>query len=231
MPLTRSAAPRRLALIRLAIVPTVAVVALLTAWKLGYFSLEHRQRLAALVHDLRQVQGTQVVYVLLDALVLALVLPATIPSVVGGAMFGWVQGALLAWLGSIAGTVLSWVLARRIARAPAKRIFGDHRLLRELKEHESVLSLLRLRILPVAPFATLDYVAGIAGVRLWPLLAATMIGILPSVIAYTYVGAEIMRGIAAGKAASHRALWVAGGVTAAMLLVSAVPALARRLRR
>ena len=229
--LTHRAPARSLALIRLAIVPVAAGTALLIAWKLGYFRLDHRQRLVDVVHGLQQVRATEVVFVALDAMVLALVLPATIPSVVGGALFGWWKGALLAWLGALLGTTLSHFLARRIARKPVKRLFGEHRLLRELRDRDSVLALLRLRILPLAPFATLDYVCGIAGVSLRRLLVATMIGYLPSVIAYTYVGSAIMRGIAAGNDASHRALWVAGIVTAAMLLASAVPALVHRLRR
>jgi uncharacterized membrane protein YdjX (TVP38/TMEM64 family) len=221
---------RNLSLIRLAIVPVVAVVALVTAWKLGYFSLEHRERLLHFVQELRRLPGTQAVYVLFYALLIALVLPATIPSIVGGALFGWWEGAFLAWLGALAGTTLSHLLARHIARKPARRLFGEHRLLRELKDHDDVLSLLRLRILPIAPFAVLDYAAGVAGVRLRQLLMATMVGILPSVVAYTYVGSEIIRGIAEGNNAAHRALWVAAAVTVGMMVVSAVPALLQRLR-
>lgn len=218
-----------MAMLRLAIVPVIAIAATITAWKLGYFRLDHRQQLvgaAARFHDL---PWSEVWYVVIYALAIAVVLPATIASLVGGAVFGLWEGALLAWGGALAGTLLTHALARYIARAPMRRLFGEHRLLRMLREHDDVMALLRLRILPVAPFAVLDYVAGVAGASLLRLLIATAIGILPSVVAYAYVGHALMRGLAEGQA-SHRALWTAGIITVSMMLLSGLPYLLKRWR-
>jgi uncharacterized membrane protein YdjX (TVP38/TMEM64 family) len=217
-------------LLRLGAVPLGVVVALVVAWKLGYFELERRRELAAAVERLRGVPGVETIYVAAFAVAIAIVLPAWIMSLLGGALFGAWQGAILAWLGALGGTVLAHVLARYVVRTPMRRLFGEHRLLRQLREHDDVMSLLRLRIMPVAPFAVLDYVAGVSGVSLPRLVLATMLGIIPSVIAYTYVGSELMRGIISQNDASRTALWIAGGVTVGMLLVSLTPGLIRRLR-
>ena len=219
-----------LPLLRLAIIPVVVIGGLVTAWKLGYFDIERRQHLSDVAKGLHALQYTEAIYVALYALAIVLLLPSTVGSLVGGALFGAVEGGLLAWLGALAGTVVAHLLARHVARAPMQKMFGQHRLLRRLKEHDDILELLRLRILPVAPFATLDYVAGVAGVSLPRLLLATMIGALPSVVAYAYVGSQLMRGIATRTDASHRALWVAGVVSVVMLLLSVVPGLIQRLR-
>lgn len=216
--------------LRVAALPVVVIVAVLVAWKLGYFELDRRQRLYDTVQRLRVLPGIEVVYVAAYALAVAICLPAAVATLLGGAIFGAWIGALLAWLGAVAGTVLAHLLARSVARAPLKRLFGEHRLLRQLKDHDDVVALLRLRILPVAPFAVLDYVAGVAGVSLSRLLLATMLGVIPSVVAYTYVGAELLRGIVSKSEASHRALWIAGGVTVLMLLLSVAPRLWQKVR-
>ena len=216
--------------LRLAIVPAVVVVAVFAAWKLGYFDLDKRRQLAETVAHVKGMPGAEVVYILAFAVAIAMVLPAWIAALVGGALFGTWKGALLAWLGALAGTIGTHLLARHVARAPMKKVFGEHRLLRVLREHDDVMELLRLRIMPVAPFAVLDYVAGVAGVSLRRLLLATMLGVVPSVIAYTYVGSELIRGMVTQSQASHRALWIAGAVTVGMLIISVVPGLLRWMR-
>ena len=205
-------------------------VALFTAWKLGYFDLDKRRQLAEAVVRLKGVPGAEVVYILAFAVAITMVLPAFIVSLVGGALFGVWKGALLAWIGALAGTVGAHLLARHVARAPMRKVFGEHRLLRVLREHDDVMELLRLRIMPVAPFAVLDYVAGVAGVSLRRLMLATMLGVVPSVVAYTFVGSELIRGLVTQSQASHRALGIAVGVTVGMLLVSVVPGMLRWMR-
>jgi uncharacterized membrane protein YdjX (TVP38/TMEM64 family) len=216
--------------LRVAALPVVVVASLLVAWRLGYFDLERRQHLVGVVEHIRLWPWAETAYVIAYAIAITLCLPAAVATILGGAVFGAWKGALFAWIGSMVGTVLAHVLARTIARGPVKRLFGEHRYLRELKNRDTVLALFRLRLLPVAPFAVLDYVAGVAGVSLRRLMLATMIGIVPSVVAYTYVGAELLKGIISQGEASHRALWIAGGVSIAMFVLSIVPTVMQKLR-
>jgi uncharacterized membrane protein YdjX (TVP38/TMEM64 family) len=215
---------------RLILVPTLVLATVLIAWRLGYFRLDHRQRLAESALQLHAIRWSEAFYVLLYTVAISAMLPAAVMTLLGGAVFGAWEGAVLAWLGSIGATCLAHLLARRILRSAVQRTLGEHRLLRRLRERADILALFQLRILPVAPFATLDYIAGIAGVALRRLVAATALGVIPSVVAYSFVGASLMRGIRAGERTSHQALWIAGGVTALMLLLSLVPMLVQRLR-
>jgi uncharacterized membrane protein YdjX (TVP38/TMEM64 family) len=216
--------------LRLATLPVVVIVAVLVAWKLGYFQLDHRREMVGTVQHLRGLRWAEVAYVFAYGLAITVVLPATIVTLLGGAMFGAWMGAALAWGGALVGTLFTHLLARYVARTPMRRLFGEHRLLRQLRENDTVAGLLRLRVLPVAPFAVLDYVAGVAGVSLRRLLVATALGVIPSVVAYAYVGAELMKGIESGNDASHRALWIAGIVTLAMLVFSVAPRILRKFR-
>ena len=228
---TTPSSGRIVLLLRVLVLPALIVGAIVAAWKLGYFDLDHRQELLQRVERWRNVPGAELVFIAAFSLAVVLCLPITVVTVLGGAVFGGWMGAVLAWTGAEIGTVAAHLLARRIARRPLQRLFGEHRLLRYLRESDTVLALFRLRVIPVAPFGVLDYVAGIANVSLRRLLLATAAGVLPSVVAYAWVGSELLAGLVNESDASRRALWVAGGVSVGMLLVSAIPQLVRRLKR
>jgi uncharacterized membrane protein YdjX (TVP38/TMEM64 family) len=221
---------KMLAIIRLAVLPAIVLIAVLVAWKLGYFEMDRRQSLLATVQRLRMVHLIQIWFVLAYAILITLCIPATVATLLGGAVFGSWKGALLAWVACLIGTVLSHWLARSVARKPIQRLFGEHKLMRQLKEQDGVMPLIKLRVIPVAPFAVLGYIAGIAGVSLQRLLLATAIAMIPSVYAYSYVGAELITGMTSADDASKRALWIAGAVTVTMLVVSLIPGIYRRLR-
>lgn len=218
------------ALLRVAALPAIVVIALLVAWKLGYFELDRRQQLLDTVQGLRMRDGIQLWFVVIYAILITLCLPANVATVLGGAIFGSWKGALLAWVASLLGTILAHWLSRSVARKPIRRLFGEHKLLRQMKDNDGVLPLLRLRIIPVAPFAVLGYIAGIAGVSLRRLLVATAIAVIPSMFAYSYVGAELMTGMTSPDDVSKRALWIAAAVTVGMLLVSIIPGIVKKVR-
>lgn len=221
---------RLLHILRVLLLPAIALIASFAAYKLGYFDLDRRRELAAFVERNRELPVIQLVYVAGYALVALLCLPAVVATILGGAFFGWFWGGVLAWCGQIIGTTLTHTLSARIARRPFQRLFGNHRLLRQLRNDVGVIGLFRLRILPVAPFGVFAYVAGIAGLSLTKLLVATAVGMLPSIVAYGYVGTQLMRGLI-DPGSTDRALRVAGYVTLAMLVISVIPLVVGRMRR
>ena len=222
--------PRARAMLRLSIMPVITMGAIALAWHLGYFDLDKRERLLTPMHVLGSAWWGMPFYLVAYVLVVLLGLPATVLNVLSGALFGAVRGALLAWSGAMLGTVVAHLVALSIGRGAVQRLFGKHSLLDKLKKNSDVWTMLRLRVLPVAPFGVLDYVAGLAGVPLRPLLIATAIGVTPVVCAYAYVGQTLRRALETGYDASDRAFWIAGAVTAGMAAVSIVPALVHWLQ-
>jgi uncharacterized membrane protein YdjX (TVP38/TMEM64 family) len=201
------------------------------AWKYGYFNLDRARDAARLVEQMRAVPAAEGIYLAAYALAAALCLPVVVMTIIGGAFFGPVFGALFAWIGALGGTVVTHQLAARIAKAPLRRMFGEHRLLRQLRNDADVLALFRMRIVPLAPFGVFAYVAGLAGVSLLRLVLASALALIPSVVAYAYVGSELIRGITSDPQAAGRALRVAGYVTIAMFGIAIVPWLINRMRR
>jgi uncharacterized membrane protein YdjX (TVP38/TMEM64 family) len=220
---------RLLHIARLLLLPGIVIIASYAAYRLGYFELDRRRELAAFVARNRELPVIQLVYVAGYTLVALLCLPAVVATILGGAFFGWFWGGVLAWCGQIVGTTLTHTLSARLARRPFQRIFGHHRLLQQLRNDVGILGLFRLRVLPIAPFGVFAYVAGIAGLSLTKLLIATAVGMLPSIVAYSYVGTQLMRGLV-DPGSTERALRVAGYVTLAMLAISMLPLLFRKSR-
>jgi uncharacterized membrane protein YdjX (TVP38/TMEM64 family) len=216
--------------LRLTLLPGLVAVALLIAWRLGYFELAQREHLVALIRRARQTSWAGVLYVIAYALAATIGLPTTVLSIVGGALFGVARAVVFAWAGAMVGTLVAYTLARSIGKGPVQRFLGRHHLLDLLGKRSDFWALLRLRVLPVAPFAVLDYAAGLAGVSLRPLLLATAIGILPSLTVYTYVGSELVTGFLTGGEAKFRALWIAGSVSLVMICISLVPTVIRKIR-
>ncbi len=221
---------RTRALIRLAILPAVVVLAVIVAWRLGYFELGRREQFLAIIRNAETTPWAPAVYVVSYTLIVALGLPATVFSILGGAIFGAVEGLVLAWTGAMVGTVVAHTMARSVGKKPVTRLLGNHRLLRKLRERADVRTLVRLRVLPLAPFGVLDYVAGLAGVSLRTLLLATAIGIVPGTAAYTYAGDQARTGLEDPGAAGRRALFIAGLVTIAVSGIALAPSVVSKLR-
>lgn len=217
--------------LRLAILPVVVVISLVIAWRLGYFDLAEQERLAGLIRLARETAWAAPLYVLLYAVAATVGLPTTPMSIVGGALFGALRGLPLAWTAEMVATVTSYTLARSVGQRPVRRFLGRHHLLERMRQRSDFSTLLRLRVLPVAPFAVLDYVAGLAGVSIRVLLLATAVGILPSVTVYAYVGDELATGLGETGVARFRSLWIAGALTFVMVLISMSPTVIHRLRR
>jgi uncharacterized membrane protein YdjX (TVP38/TMEM64 family) len=226
----RRASRVRVAL-RLGVLPALIAVALVIAWRHGYFDLARREELVALIRRGRGTSWAGVLYVAVYVLAATVGLPITVLSIVGGALFGAPRGFVLAWIGAMIGTLTAYALARSIGERSTRRFLGRHHLLDRLRKRSDFWALVRLRVLPVAPFAVLDYLAGLLGVSLRALLLASAVGVLPTVGAYTYAGAELVRGLEQAGEARFRAFWIAGGVTLVMICVSLLPAVIRHFRR
>ena len=221
------ATSKSFSIIRLAVLPVIVGLALFVAWRMGFFQLDRRQTLLETVEQLRSTRGTGLVFVALFAAGVTLCLPANIGTLLAGAVFGVWRGGVLTLAGSLLATTMAYWLARTVARKPVLRLFGENRLLRALKENDGTLALFRLRVLPVAPFAVLSYLAGVAAVSQRRLLLATLLAGIPSAFAYGYAGSELLRGITSSREASQRALFIAGGVTLGMLLLSLLAGVVR----
>lgn len=123
-----------------------------------------------------------------------LLIPASIPTLAAGVLFGVVKGSIVAMIGGTAGAAAAYWVGRLMARDwVARRIARSRRftaLDNAVDEHGlKVVALSRLS--PIAPYAILNYVFGLTKVPFWKYLLGTVIGVMPGMILYVYVGAGL----------------------------------------
>ncbi len=112
-------------------------------------------------------------------------------------MFGLWKGFLAVSAGATLGAALAFLVARSIARdrieAMAKRNDKFRRIDSAIGKRGAKLIFL-LRLSPVIPFNLSNYFYGLTGVKFWPYVLASWIGMMPGTLLYVYIGV-------AGKAA------------------------------
>ena len=183
--------------------------------------------LAAGLDMLRALPGAPAVFIGVYALATALALPGSVLTIAGGAVFGFGWGAVLNTIAANIGASAAFLLARALGREGIQRIV-DSRLqgLNRATAEHGFLGLLILRLVPLVPFNALNFGSGLTDLKWRDYAVATVIGILPGTLVYTFFADALVQGSTdAGQAARTR-LWIAGGLLVALSLI---PLAARKL--
>lgn len=138
-----------------------------------------------------------VVYVVGVVIAELLWLPRMWGLLAAGMLFGPVVGGLLSIVADLTGGALCFLLARGggrryiaelLARRPRAAKITDL-----LARRRGLLTLVVLRVCPVAHYTLVSYAAGLAGVS-WPtFLAGTALGLVPGALLYPIAGAAALR--------------------------------------
>lgn len=134
-------------------------------------------------------------------------LPSWPVTMAAGAEYGAVTGTLLSLLGGMLGASVNLLLARHLGQGWVRRTLGDVWIDRAGSLgplHFLVLSLFG-RLIPVASFDVVAYVAGLGKISLPLFLGVAAIGQAPALFAYAYFGQDLT---AAGRASLWGSLLV-----------------------
>lgn len=137
-----------------------------------------------------------VLFVLLQVLVTITPLPRTVFSVAAGVLFGTPWGLCLTVLATTVAAVAAYTLVRWFG-APLAARHADRaqvRWLRARLDRSGLLAVVSLRLIPVMPFAVLNYASGLARVRPAAFVVGTVIGVLPGTIAVVVLGDAVTSG-------------------------------------
>ena len=131
------------------------------------------------------------------AVATVLLAPGSILTIGAGFAFGLSKGFLAVSAGSTLGAALAFLVARSIAREKVEATAKGNEKFREIdkaigKQGAKLIFLLRLS--PLIPFNLSNYFYGLTGVRFWPYVLVSWIGMMPGTLLYVYIGV-------AGKAA------------------------------
>jgi len=144
-------------------------------------------------------------------------LPAWPVTVAAGAQYGPVAGTLYCLVGGTLGAAINFALARRLGQPLVMRHLGQKWVDAAGKLtplHFLILSLFG-RLIPIASFDMVAYVAGIARISLPAFLGVAMVGQAPAYLAYAWFGSDLAAASRAGLASSALlilfVLLIAGG--------------------
>lgn len=142
----------------------------------------------------REYAGTGLLGALGFALVYAalslLPLPATVFTLAAGAVFGLARGLPIVVLGATIGAVVAFYLGSVLGRDAVQLVTGARlQTLDRYLTRRGFWAVLAARLVPIVPFAALNYLSGLTAVRPSSYLLATVIGIVPGTTAYVAVGA------------------------------------------
>jgi uncharacterized membrane protein YdjX (TVP38/TMEM64 family) len=130
-----------------------------------------------------------VAFLLAHIVVTVVPVPRTAFTLAAGLLFGPVLGIVIAVAASTGSAVLA-VLLVRAAGWQLNRLVR-HRAVDKVDErlrNRGWRAILALRLIPVVPFAALNYAAGASAVRLMPYTLATLAGVLPGTAAVVVLG-------------------------------------------
>ena len=133
---------------------------------------------------------SSLVFIIIYILVVVFSIPgATIMTLLGGFLFGLFPGVIWVNLGATIGACLLFLAVKtafgKTLKAKAK---GSIEKLRKGFENDAFNYLLILRLIPLFPFFAINIACGAIGIRLSTFFWATLLGIIPGSLIYTWVG-------------------------------------------
>ncbi|MDA3624040.1 VTT domain-containing protein [Saccharopolyspora sp. WRP15-2] len=127
-----------------------------------------------------------------------------------GALFSLPVALPVVVAGTVLGAAAAFGLARALGREPLAPLLRRSRIqqLDSFLVRRGFVATVVCRLVPVVPFAAVNYAAGITGVRTLPFLAGTAVGTVPANLSYVMFGGALVADAGTG-------LWLAlalGGV-------------------
>ena len=119
-------------------------------------------------------------------------LPMNVITITNALVFGPVWGSILSWFSTVLGACLCFQLSKTFGKPFAHKVVGEsiqkaERFFQKYGLHAMFL----VRIMPFVPFDAVSYGAPLVGVPFSRFLLATALGIVPSILIYSYLGTLI----------------------------------------
>jgi len=146
-------------------------------------------------------------------------IPASIFVIAAGVIWGWKLGAVYAITGGMLGAVASYYVGGFLGEGLLEKFGSAGKAVRRQVESAGFTSMLIVRLIPGPPFAVWNYAAGIARMRFRDYFWATLLGVIPSHIVFTYCADSLVNGtMTQGDAIKRLAI-----VCALLLALIAIP--------
>lgn len=144
--------------------------------------------------------------------------PGSFLAITGGLLFGPVAGTAYTVIGAISGASLAFLIARYLAADWfSRRLKGAVGMLVHRIEDEGWRFVALVRLVPVLPFAVVNYSLGLMRIKLSHYVVTSLLCMIPGIFAYSYLGDAGQRALN-GEETVLKIFWGLG-MLAALLLV------------
>ncbi|KAA0012848.1 TVP38/TMEM64 family protein [Billgrantia pellis] len=156
--------------------------------------------------------------------------PLSVLVVLTGLLFGPVWGFLYSFVGTLAGSVVTFWLGRRLGRDALLRHGGSrlHGLSRYLAGR-GIRTMTLVSLLPLAPFTLTNMMAGAFRIRFRDYMLGTVFGLTPGLAGIILLSSQLGTLITAED--RRELAWAAGGIVAGIALLYALKRWADRRRQ
>jgi uncharacterized membrane protein YdjX (TVP38/TMEM64 family) len=167
-----------------------------------------------------------------------LLLPASVLIMLAGFLFGLWQGFAGVWIATLLASSLAFWIARSVARKWMQRKIQRKPIFIAIDraiQRKGLPVVILTRLVMILPFPGLNYTLGLTGVRFRDYLAGTMIGMIPPLFLFVFLGttagniSAIMRGEVSLE--SDQLLIVILAAVAVVILVGLIIRMAGRVLR
>lgn len=204
----------------------VAIGLFVAACMVGLYLSPLREQLTldnirALLDHVKSLWYGPIAFIIVYAIGVVLWVPASIFILAGGVIWGWKLGGAYALAGGILGAFVAYRIGHFVGGGLLTRFGKAGAAVAKRLDHAGFSTLLTLRLIPVFPFALLNYGAGVAGLRNGDFLLATLFGLAPANFVLAYSADALVGGTLSRQAAFER-VGIAIALVAALFVVSAV---------
>lgn len=119
--------------------------------------------------------------------------PVTVLIAATAMVFGGWLGLLYAALGTLVSATVGFAIGARLGHKPLVGLLGPRvNTIRREIVRRGVLAVATIRLLPIAPFAVINLMAGAGGVRFVDFIGGTALGLAPGIVAMSAFGDQLL---------------------------------------
>lgn len=160
----------------------------------------------------------------------SIVFPVNALVIATAAAFGPALGIVYSLVGMLLGSTVTYAAGRLLGERIAKRLLGVRlNRIRQRIVAKGVISVAAVRLVPVAPFAVINFAAGASQIKLFDYLLGTLLGLVPGIAVLSFLSNQAIEAVTKPTVAN---ITFAGlGILAWFALVIGAQAVVVRLRK
>ncbi len=144
-----------------------------------------------LLNDLRSHPLAPIIFVLIYAVSVTLVVPAGALTLISAPLFGFWYGLILTIIGSNLGCHLSFWVGKLLGEDIVKKHIKAGSFIEKATtqaQKSGFVFMMYARLIPLFPFAAINYLSAVIGIKYRDYTIATFFGMLPGSAVYVYLG-------------------------------------------